>query len=342
MAGSISASLGAVSLVARAELRTRWRGLVALGLMLGLVGGVVLGTVAVADRTVTAYARLGAAIGVADAQVLLPAAHATVFEKVATMPGVTASWTPVSWIAQINTPAVRFVSLSGGPDHPPGLAEPVVIAGRAPRADAADEILVGEPAAADLGVRVGDEVILRLLLAQEIARFSEGFGQPDGGFARVRVVGIARAPTWAEPVTDLVVTPAFARAHAADVSARGVFVRLRPPTRHPRRLHRGPGRRVRRRPVHLAAGRLLRPAPAFPTSGVDPTVRAAQVVLLAGLVVFGVVVGLGGLWWSRRGCCAHHGNRRHVQRIERALGMTLAERAVARVLAGRSEPSPRA
>ena len=141
---SLTAPLGAVRLVARAELRTRWRGLVALGLMFGLLGGVVLGTVAVADRTVSAYARLGAAIGVADAQVLLPAAHTTVFDRVPTMPGVVESWTPVAWIAQINTPAVRFVSLSGGPDHPPGLAEPVVVEGRLPRADAANEILVGD------------------------------------------------------------------------------------------------------------------------------------------------------------------------------------------------------
>ena len=87
------ATLGAVLLVARAELRTRWRGLVGLGLLLGLVGGVVLGAVAVADRTDTAYARLASANGLADAQVLLPAAHATVFDAVPSMPGVTASST---------------------------------------------------------------------------------------------------------------------------------------------------------------------------------------------------------------------------------------------------------
>ena len=62
--------------------------------------------------------------------------------------------------------------------------------------------------------------------------------------------------------------------------------------------------------------------------------RAAQAVLLAGLVVFGVVVGLGGLLVVAQGLLRHHGGRRHVQRIERALGMTLVERAVARVLAG--------
>ena len=328
-------SVAAIGLVARAELRTRWRGLVALGLLFGLVGGVVLGTVAVADRTLTAYARLAATTGLADAQVLLPAAHTTVFDQVPALPGVTASWTPVAWIAQINTPAVRFVSLSGGPDHPPGLAEPVVVAGRVPDDDAADEILVSEPTAADLNLHVGDQVILRLLLAQEIARFSEGFGQPDGGFARVTVVGIARAPAWAEPMTDLTVTPAFAQAHAADVSARGVFVRLRSTDLAARDAFAAAlTAAYDADPATSPLDGLLRPEPAFPTSGIDPTVRAAQVVLLAGLVVFGVVVGLGGLLVVAQGLLRHHGGRRHVQRIERALGMTLVERAVARVLAG--------
>ena len=314
---------------------TGWRGLVALGLLFGLVGGIVLGTVAVADRTVTAYERLAAATGLADAQVLLPAAHETVFDQVPSMPGVTASWTPVAWIAQINTPAVRFVSLSGGPGHPAGLAEPVVVAGRAPRDNAANEILVSEPTAADLDLHVGDEVILRLLLAQEIARFSQGFGQPDGGFARVTVVGIARAPAWADPVTDLIVTPAFARKHAADVSARGVFVRLASTAPAARDAFAAAlADAYAADPDTSPLDALLRPQPAFPTSGVDPTVRAAQAVLLAGLVVFGVVVGLGGLLVVAQGLLRHHGGRRHVQRIERALGMTLVERAVARVLAG--------
>ena len=327
--------LGAIGLVARAELRTRWRGLVTLGLLFGLVGGIGLSTVAVADRTVTAYARLAAATGLADAQVLLPAAHTSVFERVPELPGVTASWTPVAWIAQINTPAVRFVSLSGGPDHPPGLAEPVVVAGRAPRPDAANEMLVSEPTALDLGLRVGDEVILRLLLADEIARFSQGFGQPDGGFARVRVVGVARAPAWTDPVTDLIVTPAFARRYADDVSARGVFVRLAATDPASRAAFATAlADAYAADPDTSPLDGLLRPEPAFPTSGIDPTVRAAQVVLLAGLIVFGAVVGLGGLLVVIQGLLRHHGTRRHVQRVERALGMTLVERAVARVLAG--------
>ena len=177
-------------------------------------------------------------------------------------------------------------------------------------AEAADEILVSEPAAANLGLHVGDEIILRLLLAREIARFSQGFGQPDGGFARVRVVGITRAPAWAEPATDVSVTPAFARVHASDVSSRGVFVRLRSTDPASRDAFAAAlAAAYAADPYHSPLDGLLRPEPYFPTTGVDPTVRAAQVVLLAGLVVFGVVVGLGGLLIVAQGLLRHHGGR---------------------------------
>jgi hypothetical protein len=329
-----AAALGAVVLVARAELRTRWLGLVGLGLLLGLVGGVVLGTVAVAGRTASAHPRLVAASGLADAQALLPAARASVFEAVPRMPGVVASWTPVTWVAQINTPAVRFVSLSGGPGRPPGLAEPVVVEGRTARPEAVNEIVASEAAAAELGLHVGDEVILRLLRPAEIARFADGFGEPDGGFARVRVVGVARAPDRAEPAAGLSVTPAFARAYAADVAWRAVFVRLSDTGADTRRAFARAlttATAIDSTPSPLDP--LVRPEPTFPTSGVDPTVRAAQLVLLAGLTVIGVVVALGGLLVVAQGLLRHHGARRDVQRIERALGLTLVERALARVLA---------
>jgi putative ABC transport system permease protein len=328
-------ALGAIRLVARAELRTRWLGLVALGLLFGLVGGVVLGAVAVADRTTTAYERLADATGLADAQAMLPAARSTVFDAVPRMPGVTDSWTPLTWVAQVNTPAVRFVSLSGGLDHPEDLARPVIVEGRGARADAANEVVAGEPAAAQLGLQVGDEVILRLLLPEEVARFSEGFGEPDGDFVRVRVVGIARAPAWVDPVTGLAVTPAFARAHAADASGRAVFVHLRRTNPAAREAFAAAlTAAVAADPHPSSLDAFLRPEPTFPTSGVDPTVRAAQLVLGVGLAAFAVVVGLGGLSVVAQGLLRHHGARREVQRIERALGLTLVERALARVLAG--------
>ena len=113
---------------------------------------------------------------------------------------------------------------------------------------------------ADLGLHLGDEVILRLLLPGEIARFAQGFGEPDGGFARVHVVGITRAPAWGDPVTGLSVTPAFVGRTPPTSPGRAV---LRPAPLHrpghPRGLHQGTGRRDGRRPDPLAAGRRVPP-----------------------------------------------------------------------------------
>ena len=50
--------MGSVWLALRADLRLRWRALLGLALLLGLIGGVVLTAAAGARRTDTAYARL--------------------------------------------------------------------------------------------------------------------------------------------------------------------------------------------------------------------------------------------------------------------------------------------
>ena len=180
------------------------------------------------------------------------------------MPGVTASWTPVAWIAQINTPAVRFVSLSGGPDHPPGLAEPVVIKGRAPRRrgrrrDPRQRARRREPGPARRrrddpapAAGPGDRPVLAGVRTAR-RRVRPGAGgrhhpRPDLGRAGHR------------RDRDPGVRPRARR-------RRLVPRRVRPAAVHgpgdPRRLRRGAGRRLRRRPLPLAAGR-----PAAPAAGV--------------------------------------------------------------------------
>jgi ABC-type lipoprotein release transport system permease subunit len=114
-----------------------------------------------------------------------------------------------------------------------------------------------------------------------------------------------------------------------------VFVRLRSTDPESREAFtRALAAAVAADPTPSPLDAIYRPMPTFPTSGIDPTVSAAQVVLVVGLSVFGVVVGLGGLLVVAQGLLRHHGARRDAQHIERALGLTLAERAAARVLAG--------
>ena len=334
-----TAPLGAVALVARAELRTRWRALIGFGLLLGLVGGVVLGAIAVADRTSSAYERLAAASGLPDAQVLLPAVHTSVFDAVPTMPGVVASWTPSVWQALVSIPGKpntpkRFAYVKGGGAHPAGLVEPIVLRGREPRPDAVNEVLVNEGIADELGLRVGDEIVLRMLLPDQVALLSQEFVDPDGGFARMTVVGVARAPAKPDPTT-MVVSDAFVQVYAADVVWRMVYARLGSldPSvlaAFTAALAQATAADPARSPLDFA----WRPEPQFPTVGLDPTMRAAQLVMLVGLTVFGIVVGLGGVLVVAQGLMRHHGARRPAQRVERALGLTVAERATARVLAG--------
>ena len=326
---------GAVRLAAGAEVRVRWRGLMGLGLQLGLVGGVVLASAAVAALAATANPRLVAAVGLDDARVLVPAARPAGADALPRLPGVVESWVADTWLAQVDGPALRYVSVLGGPDRPAGLVHPVVVAGRAPADDAPDEVLLSEPLAADLRAAPGDRLTLRLLTPQQTGRLDVGAGPPAGGVAVVRVVGVGRAVAWGGPLSDVITPPAFARAHAADVGARAGFARL---------ADTGPAARRRfaeavatvhaSAPTRTGLDAYLRPEPSFPTSEVDSSVVTAQSVLVGGLAIFGVVLGVGGLLVVGQGLVRHHAVRPESRQIERALGMTRGERAAARMTAG--------
>ncbi len=333
MVRPVGVAWGAVRLTARAELRLGWRGLVGLGLLLGLVGGIVLATAAVAERTATAYARLVAAVGLDDARVLVPAARPAVADALPQLPGVVESWVADTWFGRVEGPAVRYVSVVGGPGRPAGLVHPVVVAGRAPHDDDPQEVLVSEPTAADLRLAPGDAVAM-LLLAPGDGRAGAGGGEPRGTIVQLRVAGVARAPAWGGPLIDMITTPAFARAHSAEVRARAGFARL---------ADTGPAARTRFADavadVHAAAapaGRdpSPRPEPLFPTSQADGSVDTARTVLVGGLAIFGVVLGLGGFLVVGQAIVRHHGVRPQTQQIERALGMTRGERAAAQAAAG--------
>ncbi len=134
-------SRDAVRAVARSELRRRWVSLLVLGVLAGLVGSVVAGATGVARRTATAYDRLVAATHLDDARVIVFSEGVDVGE-IADFPGVTRSWRSRQVIGQLVGAPVTYISVSSGPPRPADLFTPVVIDGRAPRDDAADEVLV--------------------------------------------------------------------------------------------------------------------------------------------------------------------------------------------------------
>ncbi|MGI5131907.1 FtsX-like permease family protein [Pseudonocardia sp. CA-107938] len=318
-----------VRAVARAERRRR--GLLLLAVLAGIVGAVVAGSAAVAERSATAYPRLVAKVGLDDARVLVPADQPALARAVPELPGVDHAWSTSGWVARIAGPALAYVSLGAGADRPGDLVRPVVVAGRAPDPAALDEVLVGEPVAARFGVRLGDELRLELLTLSQIARFDVGFGTPDGPAVTLRVVGVGRMPAWGGTLANFWASEAFARTYARTASAHAVFVRTT-----------GPSGTAAFAEAYLAAARAapksiadryLPPGVELPTSEVDPSVRAAEGAIVVGLAVFALVVAGAGALVVGQGLLRHHAGGRAAQEVELALGMTTGERVAARVLA---------
>jgi hypothetical protein len=324
----------AVVAVAKAELRARWRGLAALGLLLGLLGGSAIALAVVARRTGTAYPRLVAATHRHDATVLVAGDRVGVAGEVAKLPGVEASWVPGAWTGQIhNIGSLNYLAFAAGPDHPADLLHPVVLRGRAPRADAADEILISEAMAGDFPVKlnVGSHLDLTLLTPGQFARFDTGFGDPAGPAVRLRVVGVGRLPLWGDGI-QAIAAPAFAATYRANRVGQLVFLRL--DTADPARRAFADGL------ARLAAARP--PPPEFAEFGPlqakyaaaeeAPWVAPAQRITVAGLTAAAVLAGLAALLVTAQALARHHAAGWAAQRVEAALGMTRIERALARVL----------
>ena len=164
--------------------------------------------------------------------------------------------------------------------------------------------------------------------------FDVGFGEPDGAVVRMRVVGIGRMPAWGDGLSNSLASPAFAAAHGPG-GAGTAHVRLvddRQATRDA--FVAGLAAAEAADPTVSVIADYVPPGPGFPTAETDPSVSTAERVLVAGLAVFGTVLALGGLLIVGQGLVRHHAARREAQWIERALGLTPAERVVARVLVG--------
>ncbi|MGN6333533.1 MAG: ABC transporter permease, partial [Motilibacteraceae bacterium] len=323
---------GAVAAVARGELRRRWRALVMLGLLAGAAAGLVAGTAAVGARTGSAYARLLEATAPDDARLLVT--EPELLPGVLAQPQVRSSWIGITVVGQrAGAGPLQYVGVSAGPPAPPGLFHPVVVRGRA--AAGADEVVVSEQItrrlAGEIGLDLGDVLTLDLLTPTEIRSFATGFGAPDGPRVALRVVGVVRYPAWGEGLQNVLATPAFADRYAALSPGPTALVRLAD----------GPGARagfdaaVR---AAVAGARLPRgdggfaPIEAAYPPVPDPTVQASQAVLSGALGLLAAVAAVAGILLLLQGFARHHAVRAGDQRVEAALGLTRAERTLARTL----------
>jgi ABC-type lipoprotein release transport system permease subunit len=211
--------MAAVWLLVRCDLRRRWRSLVVVALLVGVVGAVVLTAVAGARRTDSAYPRLLEALDASDASVEVSPEY---FDEIAGLPRVEAV-APASFffVAPEGLEGEDILTLAAIDDRFNRVVDrPILLEGRRPLPDRADEVLVNEETADRLGLEAGDQLTLTSLTSEQMERLIGGDdpGGPAGPDIDVTVVGVGR--TQQELANDapiIVFTPAFHALQRDDV-----------------------------------------------------------------------------------------------------------------------------
>jgi ABC-type lipoprotein release transport system permease subunit len=203
---------------ARTELSARWRALVGLGLLAGLLGGVVIAAAAGARRTDSAYSRFLAVARAPELSVSsgLVSSKAFNLAKVAQLPQVAEAreFEFINYGARTRT-GKEFTAFgdAGGLAGPlpywgDGFNRPRIVAGRLADPTHADEFVVGEAFARREGLSPGTTV--------QMALFDTTTFQPSQPFT-MRLVGVVVLPGMlpaAPEFVQVLFTPAFFRQHA--------------------------------------------------------------------------------------------------------------------------------
>jgi hypothetical protein len=222
--------VGALRMLSGNELRRRWLATVAITLLIGIVGAIVIAAVAGARRSDSALRRFNDASRSANVEVEIgtpTAQQLHAFERAIGSPpvGLTHAY-GLSPIDRQNVAMTTSVDDSFGTV----VDRPRVVAGRLAKPDAVDEATISESLAQQLGIEVGSVLRTVSVTPQQIAR--RDFA-PKGPTPRFRVVGIVRRPV---DLSDLAasggivtLTPAFDRAYHGKIALFTLVLRLRVP-----------------------------------------------------------------------------------------------------------------
>ena len=328
-------------LIARAELRARWLGILLIGFLAGLTGGVVIAACAVARRTATADQRLAAAAHADDVRGLVLGGTAqatlTIGQQVVNRPEVEEGRVALGGVARVEVPGIVYMSFIIGPPHwGDDVVSPVLSAGRLPRPDQPGEVVVNEAAARDgpVDIAVGDTLTLHLLTADEYPAFDARAPlEGRAGTQQVTVVGMVRVPGAPQDLPPFIATPAFARAQPEGTGVlAATLVRLRP----------GADVNAYIDGVNAIEVTSSRPASLAGLPAISAVSTAAQSrsatntstnVLTTGLVLLAAAGALAGGAAVAQAVVRHHAATAHTQRVEAAMGLTSTQRAQARLLA---------
>jgi ABC-type lipoprotein release transport system permease subunit len=281
-------------MLARLEFRHRWRSTVALALLVGAIGAIVLATAAGARRSDTALERFNTWARSSDVELSIgPAPSASELEAFGRTPGVAA-------VARMHgyglvTGASDNLGLAAAVDNKMGnvVDRSRVIKGRQANPAAPDELTIGESLAKQLHLHVGSDLDARSFTPTQVKTgFSGGNpGAPSGPRPRLRVVGIVRRPldlgVRAASGGVAVLTPAFTEKYSGHIGNFTDVLRVK--------TERGAADLA---PVVAAARKIWGTQPAFQVQGLGIETEGAGSaidVLTMSLWIFAAVTALAGL-----------------------------------------------
>jgi hypothetical protein len=204
---------------ARTEFRGRWRGLVAVALLVGLMAAVAMTAVAGARRTSTSYDRFRQSALAHDVFTFVDDATRPTLDRVGRLPSVAAYETGSLYPAFIDLESSYDIGIisPGGTRFGSVVNRGRYLDGRPPGPDSATEVALNERASEELDAGVGDVVTLGTFTPDQIATIESDFsGRLEGPTLRLRVTGVVRHPADLESDDAnvlLFASPAFERAH---------------------------------------------------------------------------------------------------------------------------------
>ena len=177
-----------------ADWRRRRRALLALALLAGVAGAVVLIAVAGARRTATSFERLAADSRSADVLADVGAVDPAIVEQITQLPMVDVSGA-VTVVFAIVDGVETDLAIWAPRDARIGtqIERDRLIRGRRPDPGSLDEVIVNETTVEILGVDVGDEISIATMTPEQVR--NEEYFPARGPLLRVDVVGVVRGPS---------------------------------------------------------------------------------------------------------------------------------------------------
>jgi hypothetical protein len=222
----------AVWLLLRAELRARWKAWLAISLLVGVAGGVVLTAAAGARRGASAFDRFATATRAPDVGV---DASPRYFDAIERLPQVEAA-APIAFVLASPNPdlfSAQPVIGVAATDARLGteVDRPDVVNGRLPAFARLREVAVNEAAAEVLAAGAGSSLRISSLSPEQVETLFTGepVGEPAGPTVDVVVTGVIRTThdlgRGLEPF--VLFTPAFYRAYADRIGELGTTLEVR-------------------------------------------------------------------------------------------------------------------